>query len=121
VGSSCPPPAKRLFTSTFTAQTLGFQSQHYRRVGVFAALASGEDVDLVDRFRAAGSDLRCVGLEPTKALRSGLSIPTRRGRRSCESAMGIGSHLASSGLGKRIGDKGVVGVRIRGAPAQWVS
>ncbi len=25
---------------------MGFQSQHYRRVGGFAALASGEDVDL---------------------------------------------------------------------------
>jgi hypothetical protein len=32
---------------------MGFQSQHYWRVGGFAALASGEDVDLVDRFRAA--------------------------------------------------------------------
>lgn len=99
MGCYCPPRAKRLFTSTFTAQTLGFQSHHYRRVGGFAALASGEDIDLVDRFRAAGSDLGCVGLEPTKAAGSGLSIATRKGRRSCESAMGIGSHLASSGLG----------------------
>jgi hypothetical protein len=43
---------------------MGFQSQHYWRVG--------EDVDLVDRFRAAGSDLGCVGLESTKAASSGL-------------------------------------------------
>ena len=36
---------------------MGFRSQAYWRVGGFAALASGEDVDLVDRFRAAGSDI----------------------------------------------------------------
>jgi hypothetical protein len=89
---------------------MGFQSQHYWRVG--------EDVDLVDRFRAAGSDLGCVGLESTKAAGSGLSITTRRGRRSRESATEIGSHLASSALEKRIGDKDIVGVRIRGAPAE---
>ena len=34
---------------------MGFRSEAYWRVGGFAALASGEDVDLVDRFRAAGS------------------------------------------------------------------
>jgi hypothetical protein len=38
--------AKRLFTSTFAASTPGFRPQHYRRVGDFAALASGEDDDL---------------------------------------------------------------------------
>jgi glycosyltransferase involved in cell wall biosynthesis len=32
---------------------MGFRSDAYWRVGGFAALASGEDVDLVDRFRAA--------------------------------------------------------------------
>ena len=32
---------------------MGFRSEAYWRVGGFAALASGEDVDLVDRFRAA--------------------------------------------------------------------
>jgi len=31
----------------------GFQSQRYWRVGGLAALASGEDSTLVDRFRAA--------------------------------------------------------------------
>jgi hypothetical protein len=55
VGCSCPPRAKRLFTSTFTAQTPGFQSHDYRRVGGSAAVASGDDVDVFDRFRAAGS------------------------------------------------------------------
>jgi hypothetical protein len=34
----------------FTAQTLGFQSHNYRRVGGFAAVGSGDDVDVVDRF-----------------------------------------------------------------------
>lgn len=33
---------------------MGFRAEAYRRVGGFAALASGEDVDLVERFRAAG-------------------------------------------------------------------
>ena len=33
---------------------MGFNADAYWRVGGFAALASGEDVDLVDRFRAAG-------------------------------------------------------------------
>ncbi|UMB71639.1 glycosyltransferase [Mycobacterium paraterrae] len=33
---------------------MGFRSEAYWRVGGFAALRSGEDVDLVDRFRAAG-------------------------------------------------------------------
>ncbi len=33
---------------------MGFSSDAYWRVGGFAALASGEDVDLVERFRAAG-------------------------------------------------------------------
>jgi hypothetical protein len=32
---------------------MGFRSEAYWRVGGFAPLASGEDVDLVDRFRAA--------------------------------------------------------------------
>lgn len=33
---------------------MGFSADAYWRVGGFAALASGEDVDLVERFRAAG-------------------------------------------------------------------
>lgn len=33
---------------------MGFSSDAYWRVGEFAALASGEDVELVDRFEAAG-------------------------------------------------------------------
>lgn len=33
---------------------MGFRSDAYWRVGEFAALASGEDVDLVERFEAAG-------------------------------------------------------------------
>ena len=33
---------------------MGFSSQAYWRIGEFAALASGEDVDLVERFDAAG-------------------------------------------------------------------
>lgn len=33
---------------------MGFRSEAYWRVGGFAALASGEDVDLVERFRAGG-------------------------------------------------------------------
>ncbi len=33
---------------------MGFSSDAYWRVGEFAALASGEDVDLVERFEAAG-------------------------------------------------------------------
>lgn len=33
---------------------MGFRSDAYWRVGGFEALASGEDVDLVERFRAAG-------------------------------------------------------------------
>jgi len=33
---------------------MGFSSDAYWRVGGFASLASGEDVDLVERFRAAG-------------------------------------------------------------------
>jgi hypothetical protein len=58
VGCSCPPRAKRLFTSTFTAQAPGFQSHNHRRVGGFAAVASGDDVDVFDRFRAAGCGCR---------------------------------------------------------------
>jgi hypothetical protein len=79
--------AKSLFTSTFTAQTLGFQSHNYGRVGGSAAVGSGDDVDVVDRFRAARSGCRFR-----------LSVTTRRGRRSCESARRVRSHLASSGL-----------------------
>jgi glycosyltransferase involved in cell wall biosynthesis len=37
---------------------MGFSSEVYWRVGGFAALASGEDVDLVERFRAAGCRIR---------------------------------------------------------------
>ncbi len=48
--------AQRLFSTTSTAQTW-IQSQHYWRIGGFAAPASGEDVDQVDRFRTAGSDI----------------------------------------------------------------
>ncbi|BBX45154.1 glycosyltransferase [Mycobacterium cookii] len=33
---------------------MGFRSEAYWRVGGFAALASGEDVDLVERFQAGG-------------------------------------------------------------------
>ena len=33
---------------------MGFRAEAYWRVGGFAALASGEDVELVERFRAAG-------------------------------------------------------------------
>jgi hypothetical protein len=33
---------------------MGFRAEAYWRVGGFATLASGEDVDLVERFRAAG-------------------------------------------------------------------
>jgi glycosyltransferase involved in cell wall biosynthesis len=33
---------------------MGFRAEAYWRLGGFAALASGEDVDLVQRFRAAG-------------------------------------------------------------------
>jgi hypothetical protein len=33
---------------------MGFSSDAYWRIGGFAALASGEDVDLVERFQAAG-------------------------------------------------------------------
>ncbi|MDT5168691.1 MAG: hypothetical protein QOD02_2018 [Mycobacterium sp.] len=32
---------------------MGFRPQDYWRVGGFTALAGGEDIDLVDRFRAA--------------------------------------------------------------------
>jgi len=45
-------------TSTFTAQTPGFQSHNYGRVGGSAAVGSGDDVDVVDRFRAAGCGCR---------------------------------------------------------------
>jgi hypothetical protein len=93
--------AQCLFTSTFTPQTVRFQSQHYRRVGGFGLLTSGEDVDLFNRLR------------PAKAAGSGRSITTRRG-----------SHLAHSGLEKRLGDKrdkGIVGVRIPRASAERVS
>jgi hypothetical protein len=45
-------------TRAFAAQTLGFQSHNYGRVGGFAAVGSGDDVDVVDRFRAAGSGCR---------------------------------------------------------------
>jgi hypothetical protein len=44
-------------TRAFAAQTLGFQSHNYGRVGGSAAAGSGDDVDVVDRFRAAR--LRC--------------------------------------------------------------
>jgi glycosyltransferase involved in cell wall biosynthesis len=37
---------------------MGFRADAYWRVGGFAALASGEDVDLVERFRAAGCRVR---------------------------------------------------------------
>jgi hypothetical protein len=80
--------AKRLLTSAFTAQAVEFQSQHHGRVAAFAALVSGDDVDLVDRFRVAGSELGRVGLEGANADSFGLSITTRRGTRSCESATG---------------------------------
>jgi glycosyltransferase involved in cell wall biosynthesis len=37
---------------------MGFRSDAYWRVGGFAALASGEDVDLVERFQAAGCRIK---------------------------------------------------------------
>ena len=37
---------------------MGFRSEVYWRVGGFAALASGEDVDLVERFRVGGFDVQ---------------------------------------------------------------
>jgi hypothetical protein len=76
--------AKRLLTSTFTAQALEFQAQHYGRVGGFAALAGGEDIDLLDRLPAAGSELRCVWNQPRLPVSAYLSRRARK--RSCESA-----------------------------------
>ena len=85
--------AKRLFTSTFTAQTLGFQSQHYRRVGGFAALAP----------TLAASDWN----QPR------LPVPAYRSRRAGKKILRIrdGDWKPSSApwAGKRTGDKGVVG------------
>jgi cellulose synthase/poly-beta-1,6-N-acetylglucosamine synthase-like glycosyltransferase len=56
--------AAELYEARYTAETalhqhvhganMGFRAEAYWRVGGFAALASGEDVDLVDRFRANG-------------------------------------------------------------------
>jgi glycosyltransferase involved in cell wall biosynthesis len=53
-----------LYESRYRAETsrrhhihganMGFDADAYWRVGGFAALSSGEDVDLVERFRAAG-------------------------------------------------------------------
>jgi glycosyltransferase involved in cell wall biosynthesis len=59
--------AARLYEARYRAEmplqqhihgaNMGFRAEAYWRVGGFAALASGEDVDLVERFRAAGSDI----------------------------------------------------------------
>ncbi len=56
--------AAELYEARYLAETglhqhihganMGFRAEAYWRVGGFAALASGEDVDLVDRFRAEG-------------------------------------------------------------------
>ena len=51
---------------------LGFSLAAYEQVGGFAALDSGEDVDLVERFRAAGLRVRSTGEDAvrTSARRS---------------------------------------------------
>ena len=56
--------AAELYEARYLAETalhqhvhganMGFRAEAYWRVGGFAALASGEDVDLVERFRADG-------------------------------------------------------------------
>lgn len=48
---------------------LGFSLAAYHRVGGFASLASGEDVDLVERLRAAGVPWRAT--DRTRVLTSG--------------------------------------------------
>ena len=46
--------AEAPFRQHIHGANMGFRSDAYWRVGGFAALRSGEDVDLVDRFRTAG-------------------------------------------------------------------
>ena len=48
---------------------LGFALAAYQRVGGFASLASGEDVDLVERLRAARVPWRAT--DRTRVLTSG--------------------------------------------------
>jgi hypothetical protein len=90
-------------------QTLGFQSRHYRRVDGVAALATGEDVDTVDRLSAAGSDVGGVGLN-----RPRLPVPAY-----CHDAQGKTSPRIRDGdwqpssirwARNRIADKGAVAV-----------
>jgi glycosyltransferase involved in cell wall biosynthesis len=63
---------------------MGFSADAYWRVGGFAALASGEDVDLVERFRAAGCRVRWD---------DGLSVATSD-RRNGRAPDGFADHLA---------------------------
>jgi hypothetical protein len=89
---------KCLLTSTFTAQAVEFQAQHYRRVGGFAALASGEDVDLPAR------SLPCC------RLRAWLRLIGTSQRCRIRPIYHDAQEKISNPLEKRIGDKGVVGV-----------
>jgi cellulose synthase/poly-beta-1,6-N-acetylglucosamine synthase-like glycosyltransferase len=63
---------------------MGFSADAYWRIGGFAALASGEDVDLVERFRAAGCRVRWD---------DELSVATSD-RRSGRAPGGFADHLA---------------------------
>jgi hypothetical protein len=63
---------------------MGFSADAYWRIGGFAALASGEDVDLVERFRAAGRRVLWDGE---------LSVATSD-RRNGRAPGGFADHLA---------------------------
>lgn len=63
---------------------MGFSSDAYWRIGGFAAMPSGEDVDLVERFRAAGCRI---------AWDDELSVTTSD-RRNARAPGGFADHLA---------------------------
>ncbi len=102
--------AAELYEARYSAETalhqhihganMGFRAEAYWRVGGFAALASGEDVDLVDRFRADG--LRVCPDENLWVTTS----DRRRGR----APGGFSEHLAevSREVGRRQGGRGVM-------------
>jgi glycosyltransferase involved in cell wall biosynthesis len=64
---------------------LGFALAAYEAVGGFAALDCGEDVDLVERFRAAGMRVRSTGEDPVRTS----------GRRSSRVRGGFADYLTT--------------------------
>lgn len=84
---------------------MGFHLHHYRRVGGFAALASGADVDQVDA---------CAAPTPT-------TCHDAHGKEILRDRDGFGSDSAPGGLEKRIGGKACSAWESVRRPADGVS